>query len=211
MFIVIIITALLFLWNLLVIHVISKWFYTYCIRFEDVPAVYVGRKIVHILGGGITALLIPRFYEGFYWIVSVSAWVLAGYVYYRRKHRPMYWFQVQDNAYEVHFSLAYGTILLAGMLVDDIWVGLIPTLFMSFGDSATGLVRAFTQRKQVKSWDGTVAMMVVCSLIGYWKMSWYGLFVGIIVSLVEKIPNIDDNLTVPTLSALLVWFGNHVF
>jgi dolichol kinase len=208
---VIIITALLFLWNLLVIHVISKWFYTYFIRFEDVPAVYVGRKIVHILGGGVTALLIPRFYEGFYWIVSVSAWVLAGYIYYRRKRRPLYWFQVQDNAYEVHFSLAYGTILLAGMLVGDIWVGLIPTLFMSFGDSATGLVRAFTQRKQVKSWDGTVAMMVVCSLIGYWKMGWYGLFIGIMVSLVEKIPNIDDNLTVPALSALLVWFGNHIF
>ncbi|UCH37444.1 MAG: hypothetical protein JSV76_07150 [Candidatus Bathyarchaeota archaeon] len=208
---IIIITALLFLWNLLVIHVISKWFYTVFLKFENVPAVYVGRKIVHIFGGGVTSLLIPRFYQGYYWIVTVSAWALAIYVYYRRKRNHLYWFQVHDNAYEVHFSLAYGAILLAGLLVGDIWVGLIPTLFMSFGDSATGLVRAFTQQKQVKSWDGTLAMIAVCSCIGYWKLGWYGLFVGVVVSLVEKIPNIDDNLTVPALSAALVWLGNHLF
>jgi dolichol kinase len=194
-----------------VIHVISRWVYTYFTRFENVPAVYVGRKMVHIWGGGVTALLVPRFYEGFYWIVTVSAWLLAAYIYSWRKWRIMHWFQVQENAYEVHFSLAYGAILLVGVMVGDMWVGLMPMLFMSFGDSATGLVRAFTQQKQVKSWDGTVAMMLVCSLIGYWKMGWYGLFVGIMVSLVEKIPNIDDNLTVPALSATLVWIGNQIF
>jgi dolichol kinase len=78
---------------------------------------------------------------------------------------------------------------------------------MSFGDSVTGLIRAFTQRKQIKSWDGTVAMMVVCSVIGYWRLGWYGVFISVIASLVERIPKIDDNITVPVISAVLVYVG----
>ena len=81
----ILITGLLFIWNLVVIHFISKWIYEYFRTFKDIPAEYVGRKIVHIFGGGVTALVIPAFYEGNYWIVTVSAFVLAGYIYFRRR------------------------------------------------------------------------------------------------------------------------------
>jgi dolichol kinase len=202
---VLLVTGLLFLWNLAVIHFISRWFYKYFKRFEGVPAEYVGRKVVHILNGGITALLIPVFYEGYYWLVMVSAFLLAGYIYFWRKWRLMYWFQVRENAYEVHFALSYGMVLMIGVLLGDVWIGLIPMLFMSFGDSATGLIRAFTQRRRVKSWDGTVAMFVVCSTIGYWRLGWYGVFLGAVASLVEKIPKIDDNITVPIITSALVY------
>jgi len=203
----ILVTGLLFIWNLAVIHFFSKWVYEYFRTFKDIPAEYVGRKIVHILGGGVTALLTPAFYEGNYWIVTVSAFLLAGYIYFRRKWKLMYWFQVKENEFEVHFALAYGFILLIGVLLGDVWIGLIPMLFMSFGDSATGLVRAFTQKRQVKSWDGTVAMFCVCSIIGFWKFGFYGLLISIITSLVESIPRIDDNITVPLVSATLVYLG----
>jgi len=202
---VLLLTGLLFLWNLLVIHCVSRWFYDYFKRFEGVPAEYIGRKVVHILNGGVTALLIPMFYDGYYWVVTISAFLLAGYIYFRRKWRLMYWFQVRENAYEVHFALAYGIILMIGVFLGDAWIGLIPMLFMSFGDSATGLVRAFTQRRQVKSWDGTVAMFVVCSIIGFWRLGWYGILLSMIVSFVEKIPKIDDNITVPVVAAALVY------
>jgi dolichol kinase len=81
---------------------------------------------------------------------------------------------------------------------------------MSFGDSATGLIRAFTQKRRIKSWDGTIAMIVVCSVIGYWKLDWYGVLVGIVASFIEKIPRIDDNITVPIVSAILVYLHKFI-
>ncbi len=199
------VTAFLAFWNITVIQLISKLFYSFTKRFEGVPAEYVGRKIVHIFGGGITTLFIPVFYEGYYWVVVVAAFLLAGYVEFRRRWRPMYWFQVEENAYEVHFAVVYGAILAVGALLENIWIGLIPMLFMSFGDSATGLVRAFNQRRHVKSWDGTLAMFVVCSIIGLWRLGWYGVPLAAAASLVERIPRIDDNVTIPILSAFLVY------
>jgi phytol kinase len=199
------ITGLLFVWNLIVIHIVSKWFYDYFKKFEGIPAEYVGRKIVHIFNGGITALVVPVFYEGYYWIVTVSAFLLSSYLFFHRRGRLMYWFQVKENAYEVHFALMYGLALMIGVLLGDVWIGLIPMLFMSFGDSATGLIRAFTQRRRVKSWDGTIAMIIVCSVIGYWKLDLYGVLLGIIVGFIEKLPKIDDNVSVPIVTAMLVY------
>jgi dolichol kinase len=198
------IIILLLLWNLLVIHYFAKWAYNFAQNFEDIPAAYIGRKIVHLFGGGITALLIPVFYEGYYLLVTISAFALATYLLFRRKHGLMYWFQIKENRYEVHFALAYGSILLVGVLFGNLWIGLLPLLFMSFGDSATGLVRAVTQKKHVKSWEGSLAMFFVCSTIGFLTLGIYGIIVGSVATLVEKIPEIDDNITVPIITALLV-------
>ncbi len=203
--VVVIVTGLLAVWNLIVIHTISKAFFGYVQRRQGIPAQYVGRKVVHILGGGVTTLLIPVFYEGYYWVVVVSAFLLAAYIELRRKWRPLYWFQIAENAYEVHFAVAYGGILAIGVALGNVWIGLIPMLFMSFGDSATGLVRAFRQRRHTKSWDGTVAMLAVCAAIGYWRLGWYGLPLATAASLVERMPRVDDNITVPLLSAFLVY------
>jgi dolichol kinase len=199
------VTGLLVIWNLAVIQVVSKLFYGWVRRFQDVPAEYVGRKVVHILGGGVTTLLVPVFYDGHYWVVALAALVLAGYVQIRRMWRPMHWFQVEENAYEVHFAVSYGGILVLGILLGDVWIGLVPMLFMSFGDSVTGLVRAFRQRRQVKSWDGTIAMFAVCSIIGFWVFGWFGVLLGAVASLVERIPGVDDNITIPLACALLVF------
>ncbi len=61
---ILIITGLLLAWNLFVLHLLTKWVYNFVLRYNNVPAAYVGRKIVHIFSGGITAILIPIFYEG---------------------------------------------------------------------------------------------------------------------------------------------------
>ena len=208
---VFLVTSLLVLWNLTVIQYISKWFYDFFKRFEGIPAAYIGRKVVHILGGGITGLLTPMFFEGNYHIVIISAFLLAGYVRFRRSWRPMYWFQVKENAYEVHFALAYGVVLMLGVVLGDIWIGLIPVLLMSFGDSVTGLVRAFTQRRQIKSWDGTFAMFIVCSVICIWKLGPYGILLATAASLIERIKTLDDNITVPTVAAILMYLGKFLF
>jgi dolichol kinase len=204
------ITGLLLLWNLAVVHNISKWVYGYSKRFEGVPAEYVGRKAVHILSGGVTTVVVSALYVDYYWLVTLSALMLAGYLYFRRKWGLMYWFQVEKNSFEIHFAIAYGAALIVGLALGDVWIGLIPMLFMSFGDSATGLVRAFRQKRQVKSWDGTIAMFLVCSVIGFWRLGWYGVFIGAAASLVERIPRLDDNVSVPIVAVLLVYLGRFI-
>ena len=203
--IILIITILLLLWNLLVVHFLAKWAYNFASKFRDIPAAYIGRKIVHLFGGGITALLIPVFYEGYYLLVTLSAYGLAIYLLLRRKYGLMYWFQIRENRYEVHFALAYGTILLIGVFLGNLWIGLLPILFMSFGDSATGLVRAVTQKRHVKSVEGSIAMFIVCSITGFVSLGIYGVIIGAVATLVEKIPRIDDNITVPLITGLLVY------
>jgi phytol kinase len=202
---ILIITGLLLVWNLFVIHYLTKWVYNLVIKYNDIPAAYVGRKIVHIFGGGITAILIPFFYEGYYELVTISAFGLATYLLLRRRYKLMYWFQIKENMYEVNFAFAYGTILLVGVLLQNVMIGLIPLFFMSFGDSATGLIRAVTQKRHVKSWEGSIAMFVICSAIGYGFLGVYGIIIGSAATLIEKIPGIDDNITVPILSAILVY------
>ena len=202
---ILIITGLLLVWNLFIIHYLTKWVYNFVIRYNDVPAAYVCRKIVHIFGGGITAILIPFFYEGYYELVTISAFGLATYLLFRRRYQRMYWFQIKENMYEVHFAFAYGAILLIGVLLKNLMIGLIPLFFMSFGDSATGLIRAVTQKRHVKSWEGSVAMFIICSLIGYAFLGLYGIGIGAVATFVEKIPGIDDNITVPIIAGTLVY------
>ena len=202
---ILIITGFLLLWNLFVIHYLAKWVYNFVQKYEGVPAAYIGRKIIHIFVAGITTILIPIFYNGYYEFAILSTFGLSVYLLFWRQYKLMYWFQVKENIYEVHFSLAYGAILLIGVLLQNLIVGLIPLLFMSFGDSATGLVRAVTQKKQVKSWDGSLAMFIVCSIIGWLFLGVYGIIIAAVATLVERIPGIDDNITVPIVTALLVY------
>ena len=202
---ILLLTCLLLFWNLFTIHFLTKWVYNVFRKYRDIPAEYVGRKIIHIFCGGIITLLIPVFYVGYYEYVILSAYGLGAYLLFWRKYKLLYWFQVENNMYEVHFTFAYGTTLLIGVLLQNILVGLIPLLFMSFGDSVTGLVRAFTQKRQVKSLDGSLAMVLVCSIIGYLFLGMYGIMVGVIATLIEKIPGVDDNITVPLVTALLVY------
>jgi dolichol kinase len=209
--IILTITLILLLWNLFVINYLTKWTYNFVSRYRNIPAEYIGRKIVHIFGGGLTALLIPLFYEGNYGLVTLSAYGLAAYLLISRKCNMLYWFQIKENRYEVHFAIAYGTILLVGVILQNILIGIIPILFMSFGDSATGLIRAVTQKRHVKSWEGSIAMLIICSTIGYLLLGTCGIFVGIVATLVEKIPRIDDNITVPLTTAMLVYIQTFIF
>jgi dolichol kinase len=202
---IIVVTFFLLLWNLFVIHFLAKWVYNFVIRYENIPAEYISRKIVHIFCGGFTALMIPLFYVGYYEIVTIAAFGLAFYLLIRRRYKPLFWFQIKENKYEVHFAFAYGAILLVAVLLQNMLIGLIPLFFMSFGDSATGIIRAVTQKRQVKSWEGSLAMLFVCVVIGYLLLGFIGILIGTLATFVEKIPGIDDNLTVPVLTGALVY------
>ena len=54
-------------------------------------------------------------------------------------------------------------------------------------------------------------MFLVCSIIGFLSLGTYGILVGSIAALVERIPDIDDNITVPLITAFLVYLQGSIF
>lgn len=202
----ILVTIAVIVWNLLVVLFISKKIYQFFdTRYDDIPADYISRKAIHVLAGGVTAVLIPIVFINRLEVAVMIAFLMAAFVFYRRNRKGMYWFQRSDNAFEVNFCLVYGFMILLGWVLGDIWLGLIPILFMTFGDGATGIVRAIRQKQQIKTWDGTIGMFVVCAVIGFVILGWVGIVIAAVVSLVEKVSWFDDNISVPFAAAFLVF------
>ncbi|MFP3172346.1 MAG: dolichol kinase [Acidilobus sp.] len=164
---------------------------------------YMARKTIHILGGGVVAALVPIIYTQ-PWMAFASAMALTGYIAYRRRRNLMSWFQEPDNAYEAHFTLMWGLVILASWFFDpSMVIGAVPALFMSVGDGITGVVRGL-RRVRGKAWSGTIAMIVVSSLIGGYFLGLEGIAAAVVASFVERINGVDDNITVPLVSFLLL-------
>ncbi|MGC8975066.1 MAG: dolichol kinase, partial [Thermoprotei archaeon] len=81
---------------------------------------------------------------------------------------------------------------------------LIPVLFMSFGDAATGVVRNLIYRKRTKSWWGNLAMFLVCLPIAYYFVGPWGIPVAALSSYIEhyEFNPIDDNILISTTAFL---------
>ncbi|MGC9112726.1 dolichol kinase [Acidilobus sp.] len=164
---------------------------------------YMARKTIHILGGGLVAALVPFVYTQ-PWMAFASAMALTGYILYRRRRGLMTWFQEPDNAYEAHFTIMWGLVILAPWFFDpSMVIGAVSALFMSVGDGITGVVRGL-RRVRGKAWSGTIAMIVVSSLIGGYFLGLEGVAAGVVASFVERINGVDDNITVPLVSFLLL-------
>jgi len=48
-------------------------------------------------------------------------------------------------------------------------------------------------------------MFIICSIIGFIFLGLYGIAVAAIATLAEKIPKIDDNITIPIITGTLVY------
>jgi dolichol kinase len=80
---------------------------------------------------------------------------------------------------------------------------------MAYGDGITGIIRNLKYNKRTKAWEGTAGMLVLCIIIGA-KMGFAGVFAGIVCSLIERVENIDDNITVPA-SGLFILLSAHYY
>lgn len=219
----------LLIWVLIVILVISKKSYEIVRERAKLKlgvgekahymGVYFARKIIHILAGGLVALLIPM-YNLFKTpiIPSILGVALALVCYIPHKTgKLMYWFQDPNNMYEVDFSLMWALTISIGWVLagGNFWLPAIPLLFMSWGDGVTGIVRNFIFKKRTKHWSGNLAMFLICAPIGYILGSNInspisGLLAASVASIVEHFEKIgkyviDDNVTVP-LSSFIVLF-----
>ncbi|MEM2846376.1 MAG: dolichol kinase [Nitrososphaerota archaeon] len=205
----IIATVFLFAWVVFLVTILTKKTYMLMLRrgLQDRVAVYYNRKIIHILAGGLVGFIVPCVFKTP--LLPLSMALLLGIFTYmpHKIGRLMYWFQVEDNMYEVSFCIMWGVIIALGWLISggNFWVGVVPVLFMAIGDSATGFVRNALFKRRTKSWWGNLAMAAVSIPMGA-MLGVAGMIAGAIASIVEhfEYPPIDDNVTVPLTSFVIL-------
>ncbi len=167
-------------------------------------AVYYNRKLIHVAAGGVVAVLTPVLFTSPL-IPAAAAFAMAVLLLAARRVRLMYWFQTRDNAYEVNFNVAWGASLLAlWPLLGDPWLAVLPALFISLGDAATGVVRNMLFAKRTKHVAGNIAMALVTVPIGYAAAGLAGAVLGLVASAAEKLEAgpIDDNVIVALVTVV---------
>jgi dolichol kinase len=170
-------------------------------------AIYYNRKVIHILAGGVCAIIVPFVFKTAI-LPFIMAMLLAIFIYTPHKlGKIMYWFQTKENAYEVSFCIMWGVIITLGWWLSggDFRFGILPILFMSIGDAVTGIIRNYIYGKRTKSWWGNLAMAALSITMGT-MLGPAGMFAGGVASFVEhyEFHPIDDNITVPLVSFLIL-------
>jgi phytol kinase len=203
----------LFIYILLLVYMLTKKLYFVMVSkgLRHNVAVYFNRKIVHILSGGVVALLVPYLFKEPF-VPMVFAYILAIATYLPHKKRQILnWFQTEDNMYEVNFCIAWGTtIALLWILTNNPWISILPALAISFGDAVTGIVRNIVFGYRTKHWIGNIAMAILMIPIGYSIAGVAGALSMVVASAIERIEvnPVDDNLLISfSVAAILtIWY-----
>ena len=201
--------ALLFSWVIFVATILTRRLYGWMKSrgVEHNVAVYYNRKVIHMLAGGLVAAIVPFVFKTSFYPL-VMAMLLAVFIYTpHRLGKIMYWFQTEENMYEVSFCIMWGIIIALGWFFSggDFLFGILPVLFMSVGDAVTGIVRNVLYRRRTKSWWGNLVMALFSVSVGT-LLGFAGVLAGAVASFVEhfEFPPIDDNVTVPLVSFLIL-------
>ncbi|MCC6016259.1 MAG: dolichol kinase [Desulfurococcaceae archaeon] len=203
----------LFIYILLLVYMLTKKLYFVMVSkgLRHNVAVYFNRKIIHILSGGVIALLVPYLFKEPF-VPMVFAYILAIATYLPHKKRQILnWFQTEDNMYEVNFCIAWGTtIALLWILTNNPWISILPALAISFGDAVTGIVRNIVFGYRTKHWIGNIAMAILMIPIGYSIAGAAGALSMVVASAIERIEvnPVDDNLLISfSVAAILtIWY-----
>ena len=182
---------------------------------------YISRKIGH-LGGCVGFLLCPLLFSSFWWPLILTTGFTA-LLLYARLFKPKTFRGVGGSGRpqalaEIHFP-ATGIVLIGVCwgIFNQPWLAIVPLLFMSGGDSITGLIRSKVYNKEMKGLWGSVGMLPVCLLFAcFFSPYWISAIGAISATLIEKFSPtnrfVDDNLLIPLGSALImgvlyVYFG----
>jgi dolichol kinase len=206
------VTLVCLAWMAFVLFFASRWLYNLAIRrgWDDKRGTYLGRKLVHILGAGVVAAILP-FAFGEPYLPFLFALVLATLTYTLHKtNHILHWFQDPANFSETYFALTWGIAVFVTWFLDKTFLlAVVPTLFMAWGDGVTGVVRNLIHKKRTKAWEGSLAMLLVCIPIGS-LMGLAGVIAGVAATTVERVDTLDDNISVPLVS-LAVLIPAYVF
>ncbi|MEM1863527.1 MAG: dolichol kinase [Desulfurococcaceae archaeon] len=204
-------TLLLFAWVLIVVGPLTKYIYVLMRRkgISHNQAVYYNRKIIHMLAGGLVSLIIPLLgYTSPTTILPMLVLLFLATYLPHKTGKLMYWFQDPENINEVHFVIMWGVVMVGSWVIFGDWrFGVLPVLFMSFGDGVTGIVRNTMYNKRNKSWIGNMAMALVTVPLGYILMNIPGALAGLASSIVEHFEihsKVDDNIAIPLVSFSII-------
>jgi dolichol kinase len=201
--------AVLSIWVYFVAFHLTKWLYNILKNkgLKDNVIVYFNRKIIHVLAGGLVALLVPLIFTSY--IIPLILGLLFALITYipHKTGKLLYWFQDPNNYYEVNFCIMWAIIIAIGwILFNNPWIAVVPVLFMAFGDAATGFVRNLIYKRRTKSWIGNIAMGIVSVPIGA-IIGIAGIIAALISSVIEhfEFKYIDDNITIPLVSFIVIY------
>jgi len=184
-------------------------------------AVYYNRKIVHILAGGVIALIVPIVFSSSIYplFCGLSIAIITYLSHKRRRGKILYWFQTEDNLNDVSFCFMWGiTIFVLWEVMGAMgntgapWIAIIPAAFVSFGDGVTGIARNALFKKRTKHPIGNVFMAAVCIPLGYFLAGFGGIAIGgaiaaIVASIMERYEfgPIDDNILITISSSIVLY------
>ncbi|BCU69428.1 phosphatidate cytidylyltransferase [Stygiolobus caldivivus] len=179
---------------------------------------YVARKVIHMLGGGVVAILAPYVFTSPL-VPIVASYVLMMYlILHRAKKNYLNWFQDENNRGEVYYAFSFGTLLLIMDILDgnywetrNIFIPLLPIYYMSFGDGVTGIIRNYVYKRRVKGFWGSVGMAAISIPLGFYFFGIPGAISGVVATLSEVLPFIDDNIAVPFFSFTFLYLAIKVF
>ncbi|MGC8557304.1 dolichol kinase [Fervidicoccus sp.] len=174
---------------------------------KERKAVYYNRKIIHIFVGGVVSAFIPFIFKEPF-TPFLFAVLLGSFLLYKHKSRKKYyWFQVDENKYEVNFAFAWGfSILILWLYLGNPFVAMLPPMLISFGDGITGIVRNLLFGKRTKHWAGNLAMAALMIPIGYIYAGYWGVIASVVASFVERYEYnpLDDNILIVLSSSIIL-------
>ncbi len=165
---------------------------------------YIARKFIHFTTGGLVAVLSPWIFETPTIPVIGAAGMALMTVLPRIWGSELDWYQVRDNFGDTWFCVSFA-LLYALLWWTDLRLAVIPAVFMAYGDGVTGVVRSVVYGRWIKGWWGTAAMALVCLPVGLLAAGVPGLLAGAAATAVEKLSLLDDNITVPAVSAAVLY------
>jgi dolichol kinase len=178
---------------------------------------YLTRKTAHI-AGGVVFLVAPFIFDGPAYPLTFAAGfaIIMAWGHFITPHliRGVGGEGRRHTSAEVWYPIACGVAIAIGWgMLHNPWLGVLPTLFLGFGDAITGAVRTLVYGREVKGAAGSAAMLAVCCVLALLVHPyWIGLAGAVTATYFERVTiattRWDDNpaLTIGSAAVMAILY-----